>query len=220
MFLPLAFGLPAPRRLLAFALLLFVAAGFFTASMRFVFIAVVIMAGYVVKILEIRSSKVLTALFAIVLLVNGAVAVIQQESLSRAHPLLAGKVSIPQYLAEQFPAYPLIDHINRTVPAEAHILVAGESRNFYLQRRYSVSSALDHSLLRPFLNGSGDAATFFRSLAAAGYSHLLIDLRQMERMVREYQVLTTAQYNELGTILPQRAPLAVAGTVRLYGVTP
>jgi len=216
-FLP--FLLLAPqteKKWLSWALLVLASAPFLTASLRFVYVVFVVLAIFVLRALEAAAGKLLKAVFYLLIAGNFVMGVALLEKFYSAHGAWSGNLSPEQYREKFFPAYPAFAFINAKAPAGARILIAGEARNYYLHRPYRLSSALDYCILNPYLERSGNAAEFAAAIKKDGFSYLLVNFHELERLQKSYANMAAAGERKLMEFLRDLTPVFVRGPVCLY----
>ncbi len=74
------------------------------------------------------------------------------------------------------------------LPADARVLLVAEPRGFLFPRSFVTTSQHDVSPLRGFVEGSTTAAEVAARLGAAGYTHLLVNWRELRRLGAAYPV--------------------------------
>ena len=216
-FLPfLLLGPRLDRRWLIFSLLVLAATPFLSGSLRFAYVAFVVLAIYCLVALEASAGKVMKSVFAVVIAVNLFMGAALLERVYAAHLLWSGKASPEEYKAERFPAYPLFAHINANLPKTARIIVAGEARNFYLKRPYQASSALDYGILKKYLTPEINAPLFIAALKRDGFSHLAIDYLEQQRLQKGYANYSSGEWQRLQQVLSGWEPEFRLGPLCLY----
>jgi hypothetical protein len=218
-FLPfLLLGPVTEKRWLAWALLVLGCAPFLTASLRFVYVAFVVLAIFCLRAFEAAAGKLLKTVFYLLIAGNFVMGVALLEKFYSAHSAWSGKFTPEQYREHFFPAYPAFAYINANTPAQAKILLAGEARNFYLRRPYRLSSALDYCVLNPYLGRSRNAGEFIAAIKKDGFSYLLVNFNELERLQAEYGNMDAAAYLKLLGFLRSLTPVFRSGSVCLYQV--
>jgi hypothetical protein len=218
-FLPfLLLGKTRDARWLLWALLVLVAAAWLTASLRFVYIAFVVLTIFAVRAYEAAGGRLLKAVFYSLLAMNFVMGFAMLETFYQAHTLLGAGYSPEQYREHFFPAYPVFAYINKNTPPGARVLLAGEARNFYLKRPYRLSTALDYCILKKYLQGSPDAGAFVAAMKGDGFSYLVVSFSELDRLQRGYAILSAAEMEKLLAFLRTLAPLFRHGSVCLYRI--
>ncbi len=216
-FLPfLLLGPVRDRKWLAWALLILACAPWLTASLRFVYIAFVVLAIFAVRACEAGGGKTARAVFGLLVVLNFTMGFAMMEKFYPAHALLGGAYSPEEYRERSFPAYPLFVHINRHTPPESKILLVGEARNFYLKRPYQLSSALDHCVVKRYLLRSRSAYEFIAAIRQDGFSYLAVSFGELERLQEHYAILTAEEKERLLFYLRNLAPVFHQGSAYLY----
>jgi hypothetical protein len=216
-FLPfLLLGPLRERKWLFWALLVLALAPFFTASLRFVYVAFVVLAIFATRAYETAGGRLLKAVFHLLIAMNFIMGFAMLEKFYQAHSLLGGTYSPEQYRERFFPAYPAIAYVNRAAPPGAQVLVVGETRNFFLKRPYRLSSALDHCIVKKYLGEGRGAPEFFAAIRSDGFSWLLVNFSELERLQAEYAILTAAEKERLLYFLSMRAPVFRQGATSVY----
>lgn len=215
-FLPfLLLGPVADKRWLAWALLFLAVAPFFTSCLRYAFAAFVVLAIFAVRAWEAAGGRLLRALFALVVAVNFLLGFAMLEKFYQAHALWGGGSSLREYRDRLVPAYPAVAFLNAHAPAGARVLLIGEARGYYLKRPFVISSAYDRPLVRRYLGATRDAGSFVAAVRADGFSFLLVNFSEVERLQAAYSLLTSAEREKLlrflGAMTPdfRQGPLAV-----------
>lgn len=206
-FLPLLLLIRAQLRkkwlLLLFAVLTLYAGGFFTVSVRFVYIAVLFLAIYAAAVYRHLPGKIrwLRYLFWFVIVVNLVTGLGFQEQLYRSHRLLAGNGGAETYKASMFPTYKAMDFVNKNAAPDSNVLLAGEARNYYLKVPYTAATGIDYSTFKKFLRASIDAESFFKAIKSDGYTHIIFNLGEATRLQQAYNRLTINQWLQMKTYL-------------------
>ena len=218
-FLPLLLlGVVRGKRWLIWALLVLAAAPWLTASLRFVYIAFVVLTVFAVRAYEAAGGRLLKALFCVLIAMNFVMGFAMLEKFYQAHTLLGGATDPEGYQERLFPAYPVFAYINKNTPPGARVLLAGEARNFYLKRPYRLSTALDYCILKKYLLGSEDAGAFVAAMRKDGFSYLVVSFSELARLQKGYANLSAAEMEKLLMFLQTLAPLFRHGSVCLYGI--
>jgi hypothetical protein len=216
-FLPfLLLGPVRQRKWLFWALLVLACAPFLTASLRFVYVVFVILAIFSVQALDAAGGRMLRAIFFLLVASNLVLGIAMLEKFYQAHTLLSGKFTPAQYQEHFFPTYPALAYLNARAPREAKVLIAGESRNYFLHRPYQVSSALDYCIVKRYLASSRNAGEFISAMRQDGYSFLLVNLHELKRLQAGYTNLTAAEEKKLLTFLAGLEPVFHKGVILLY----
>jgi hypothetical protein len=218
-FLPfLLLGAITEKRWLFWALLVLACAPFLTASLRFVYVVFVVLAIFSLRAFETAAGKLLKVVFCLLVSLNFVMGFALLEKFYLAHYAWSGKFTPEQYQEHFFPAYPVFAYINANTPPQANILLAGEARNYYLKRPYQLSSALDYCILKKYLVGSSETAEFVAAIKKDGFSYLLVNFSELQRLQKSYENLTAAEENKLLNFLRSLAPVFSHGSTCLYEV--
>ena len=181
------------RFLLVFSLLFLLVGANFTASTRFMYIAIALLSIYTILVyqsLDILDIKMMKYLFFLIIGLNVITAFGLHERSYRAHYLYSGKLNIEQYKASGFPSYPAVAYINKNTPGDSKVLVVGEARNYYLKRPYSVSSGADYSILKKYLSVSHTYDDFIAALKQDNIHYIIYNSREFDRLQKDYNRLT------------------------------
>ncbi len=216
-FLPLLLlGPVREKRWLAWALLLLVCAPWLTASMRFVHVAFVVLAAFAAIACEAAASRLLRAVFFLVVFLNFSLGFAMLEKFYQGHAAWGGTLAPDEYRERFFPAFPAFAYLNRRAPGNAKILLVGEARNYYLRVPYQLSSALDHGIAGKYLSGSRSAREFLAALRRDGFTHLLVNSSELERLRRRYRILGEEEEARLRSFLGELTPLFQRGALAVY----
>ena len=79
---------------------------------------------------EIKYRKI-PELVLLLVLYGSTCSYLWQKSVEGPMDYLAGNKSRLQYISEKIPEYPLIDHVNRTMPSSTHVYLLGTSNPYY-----------------------------------------------------------------------------------------
>jgi hypothetical protein len=218
-FLPLLLLLPfSQKKWLLWAMLVLAIAPFFTGSLRFVYVAVILLTIFSLQAYEGANGKILKTIFYLLIVVNFVMGFALLEKFYLAHYMLSGKFTGEQYKEYLFPTYPVFAYINANTPPQAKILIAGEARNYYLKRPYQVSSALDYCILNKYLGLSRTTGEFVAAVKKEGFSYLLVNFSELQRLQKNYTILTVAEREKLFYFLRSLAPVFRQGSVCLYKI--
>jgi len=210
-----AFG---EKKWLLLALLILLSAPFFTASLRFVYISFVLLTIFCMRAYESSALRFLDFIFFLVITVNFIAGTALLERFYSSHYLWSGKYSVEEYKEYFSPTYPAFAFINAKAPPGARILIAGEARNYYLHRPYQLSSALDYCILNPYLDRSKNSAEFVAAIKKDGFSYLLVNFYELERLQKHYANMAAGEEKKLMEFLRSLAPVFSRGPVHVYEV--
>lgn len=127
--------------------------------------------------------RAVTALVVTALLLHGAV-LFRDEPTRRTFRPALGLESGDEYLRGLLRVYPAVEFINRALPADARILVLGETRVAYLERDHLFQSVFDRPLVDALVGGQREPDAIVASLKEEGLTHVLLNLAELERLER------------------------------------
>lgn len=183
--------------LLLFAILTLYISGFFTGSLRFLYIVFVVLSFYLAMIYESVGQKIVKYLFFIVISLNFVTALASQEQMYRSHQLFFGKLDIEEYKAFMFPTYPGIVYVNNHTGPGSRVILLGEARNYYLKRPYLAASGIDYSLVKKYLRQSQRVEEFLEALKNDKIAYIILNLGEFNRLQREYHRLDENQWRKM-----------------------
>ena len=183
--------------LLLFAVLTLYASGSFTGNLRFLYIVFVILAMYLAVIYESVGQRIVKYLFFIVICLNFITALATQELVYRSHQLFFGKLDVEEYKAFIFSAYPSIDYVNRHAEPGSRVMLVGEDRNYYLERPYLVSSFIDYSILKKYLEQSESAGQFLDALKKDKIDYIILNPGEFNRLQHRYHRLDEKEWDKI-----------------------
>jgi hypothetical protein len=207
------------KKWLFWALLVLAIAPFLTASIRFVYVVFVLLAIFCLQAYEQAGGKILKTIFYLIIVINFVMGFALLEKFYLAHYMLSGKFTRRQYKEYFFPTYPAFAYINANAPPQAKILIAGEARNYYLKRPYQVSSAMDYCILNKYLGQSRTTGEFVAAIKKDGFSYLVVNFSELQRLQKNYAILTVAEQEKLIYFLRSLAPVFRQGSVCLYKIS-
>ncbi len=205
------------RSSLWFSLLTLLLAAPFTASSRFVYVAFLVLSLWACQAYLTVRSRWLTVAFVVLIGLGFVQGLAILEWVFPATPLLVSKGNAEGYTANRFPSYPVFAMTN-ALPANSRILLVGEARNYYLKRPYALSSALDRSVILPYLEHSTSATDFLARVKAAGFTHLLVNTSELSRLRMNYDNLDPWQESRFLEYCQQWKPKNQAGATSLYDI--
>ncbi|MCP5049005.1 MAG: hypothetical protein GY940_17680 [bacterium] len=194
---------------LLFACLTIYVGGNFTASVRFLFIALLFLTIYLAVIYESVTRRVVKVLFLFVIALNIIFSVGLQEFLYRSSELLSGAVNGETYKANIFPTYPGIAFVNRDAPgrvkpgSKAEALLVGEARNYYLKIPYRVASGIDYTILRKYLKGTTSAGEFTGNLRKDNIMYIILNMGEFNRLQNGYKRMNETELEQMGAYMGQ-----------------
>ncbi|MCI0471620.1 MAG: hypothetical protein L0Y73_08185, partial [Candidatus Aminicenantes bacterium] len=204
--------------LIIFSLLtIFLGCGF-TASIRFLYLPFLILCMFVVWVYEQRPQRLMKFFMFIILVLNSASSVSMLNLLYNPQALYTQNMNRDEYIASTFPAYAAFRFLERHTPRSSMILVVGETRNYYLERPYKVSSALDYSILKPFLEKADNLDEWLAELRADGIDYLLVNFPEFHRLNSQYDRLSTAMQQKALSFFNRMEPLFQAKGVFIYRI--
>ena len=123
----------------------------------------------------------------------------------KAGPYLEGLQSKSDYLSSSpystysTPSYPSYHWINKNTPRDAHVLVLGDARGFYLDRPFQSSSVFDTDLFTAWVKRSSSSQDFVAKLKKENITHLAVNMGEMMRLRRnagfnEQHIQTLAEF--------------------------
>ncbi len=98
------------------------------------------------------------------------------------------------------------------------MLIVGEARGYYMKRPYTISSALDYSCVREYVNKSLSGDEFFKLLREDNYRFLLVSVPELLRLTKEYKVLKSSEVKKLFSFLRNKRPAFTVGKILIYSV--
>ncbi len=222
-FLPFVMLIKKIKRVmfLYFSLILLIAGAFFTSSVRFGYIAVALLSIYVILVYEnldsIRAGIIKILIFVLIAL-NIVTAFGYHERIYKAADLYSGKLDMEEYKIEMLPSYSAISYINHNTPGNARILIVGDTRNFYLLRKYNVSSAIDYSILKGYLSGASDIVDFIRVLREDGIDYILYNMSEFQRLNKKYKRLDKEESEKFFGFVKYLTPVFEKGYSCVYKI--
>jgi hypothetical protein len=183
--------------LLLFAVLTLYVGGYFTGSLRFLYIAFVFLSFYLGVVYESVGKKIVKCLFFIVISLNFITALASQEQMYHSYQLFFQRLDVEGYKASVFPTYPGIAYVNRHAEPGSRVMLMGEARNYYLKRPYLVASSMDYSILKKYLNQSENEEEFLRTLRNDKIDYIILNLGEFNRLYHQYKRLDEYQWNQI-----------------------
>jgi len=205
-------------KLLFYAFTVFFLGCFFTGSIRFLYILILLLTPFVVEVLEYMSSKLMKVLFFLIIGMNFLLSFSILERVYSSHSLYSWKLSVYSYKVKYFPAYSIYSFLNMMTPPKSKILIVGEARSFYLKRPYSVSSAIDYSILKPYLDESKNSKEFFLKIKNDGYDFIFVSLGEFLRLQKEYNRLNKEEYKKFVLFFSKKKPVFHKGMFYIYKI--
>lgn len=199
--------------LLVFALVTLYIGAVFTGSVRFLYIAFLVLTVYLALIYERLSElphwKWIRVLFMAVVVFNLVTALSVQEHMNRSFRLLSGTTEVETYTSTMFPAYPAIAYINEHPPAPgaggepSQVLLVGEARNYYLKHPYIVASGVDYSILKKYLEQSETINDFLSVLRSDHIGAIIFNAAEFNRLQQGYQRMTEKELRHMTLFFQQ-----------------
>ncbi len=106
--------------------------------------------------------------------------------------VVSGEISAEDYLAGQLNYYPLVQIIDANLPAEARIFLVGSARSAYLPRVCLADYPWDTPWLAQVLREDADPAALVAGLRRAGFTHLLLNADDLQRVENSQRILALA----------------------------
>jgi len=194
-------------KLLIFALASIFIGAFFTGSIRFLYISILFLTPFVIEFLEKTNSKLLKSVFFLVIGINFLVSFSIMERIYSSHSLYSWEESVYAYKVKHFPPYKIYSFLNLMTPPSSKILIVGEARSFYLKRAYSVSTAIDYSIVKPYLDESHTSEEFFGKIKKEGFDYIFLSLGEFLRLQKEYNRLNKEEYKKFIKFFSSKKPV-------------
>ena len=207
-----------PRDLLLFPMAVLLLGTPFTGSLRFLFIAFIILSLPVAYLLEERPTLLLRLLFLGGVLFHSALGLMVQERVFSASSLWSGSKTEREFLEERFPASALYRWINKSLPRTSRILILGEGRSFSLHRPYQIGSALDYLPERDLFDRCLTSEDYLQGLKGRGYTHLFVHFGELERVGALYKGWGRRETDLLLSLSLQKKPLWKRGKMELFEI--
>ncbi|MBP7796545.1 MAG: glycosyltransferase family 39 protein [Elusimicrobiales bacterium] len=104
-----------------------------------------------------------------------------------------GEISRDDYLSETHPRYPspsyaLFKYINENLKSNEKVLILGDSKSFYLDKPFEVSSVFDRNQLIDITIGSKDGDEVYKKLKEKGITHILLNVTEAFRTQKGYSI--------------------------------
>lgn len=203
-FLPfLIFVAKKHNTLFYFSILTLFTGSYFSGSIRFFYIVFLILSIYIVYIIESNKKKVLIYLAIIIIFINIGYSIVFQENLYLLYKFYSGKLNIETYKSHLFPSYEGFKFINTNTPKNSKILLVGEARNFYLKRKYIVSSALDFPAINNYINNCKNYEDFKNNLKKNKINYIFLSKSELLRTYKKYNRFSNTQLKRYFTFLEQ-----------------
>lgn len=204
--------------LLAFSLITIFAGCAFTGSIRFFYLPFLILCLFVARVVEQKPGVVMNVLLAIVLLLNMATSIALLNYLYNPHLLYTQNMTRDEYLSRTVHSYPAFQFLNHHTPENSRILLVGETRNYYLKRPYSVASAIDYSILKPYAEKADNFIDWLIRLRADGIDYILVNFSEFYRLINNYNRLPEAHRQNAFAFFDQLEPIFREKNVYVFQV--
>ncbi len=204
------------RILFIFPLLLILGSSFFGNAMRYVYVAFVLLSMIVAAVYEDQGRGALRFVFAVVILVNLATGLFMLEGIYEARRVYYQKTPLREYTAALFPMYKAYQAMNERTPPGTRVLVAGETRGYYLHRPHTIASAYDYSVLKKYIARAASPEEFTSALRGDGYDYLLFNLAEFTRLTSRYKRLSPLETEKLFGFLRGMQPSLVHDSIYTY----
>ncbi len=176
--------------LLTFSLLSIAVGCAFTGSIRFLFLPFLLLCIFVVWVFEQRPTKLLKFLLVIVLLLNAVYSITMLDYFYQPGSLYKQNYDLEEYKREKIHGYIAMDYLNTHSAEKSRILLVGETKNYYLKRPYTLSSAIDYSILKTYLEKAKNCEDWLELLKSDGFDYLLVNLPEFVRLNDHYKRLS------------------------------
>lgn len=217
--LPFLFlGIKCRKDLLLFSLLSIIIGSFFTGSIRFLFPAVIFLTFYVAVIYESMDIRGFKFLFYMIISINFIFSFALLERLYQAHSLYSGKIGPEQYVSRFNPVFPALSYVNTNFPMNSKILLVGESRNYYLHRKYLVSSAIDYSIMKRFLIHSKNTDEMKELMKKEKIDFILFSPAEFDRLQKTYNRLEIKDFEKMLSFFKQLPAVYQKGGIFIYSL--
>jgi|GEM_PF-1893918 len=139
--------------------------------------------GYVVCA-STRESEFLKNIFGISIIVmamsNFLFMIPMAVSTYQPLSLISGTISKDKYLSDSRPGYPypsynVYKYANETLPEDAKILIFGDAKCLYINRRFAAFSVEGLNPLIEYLRNSGSGDEVYLNLKSDGFTHLIVN---------------------------------------------
>jgi hypothetical protein len=202
--------------LFIFALLTILVGCGFTASIRFLYLPFLILCMFVVWIYEQRPKGLMKFLMLVILVLNFASSISMLNLLYNPQLLYTQNINQDEYIALTFPTYPAFQFLEQRTPRNSMILIVGETRNYYLKRPYNVSSAIDYSILKPYLEKANSLDEWLAELRADGIDYLLVNVPEFYRLNSQYDRLSIDMQEKARSFFSRMEPIYQTKGVYIY----
>lgn len=112
--------------------------------------------------------------------------------------------------------YELFEAANR-LPESSRLIAVNEARRYWFRRPVALASVFDRSPAEPIVRGAADAGTIRARLAAAGYTHILVNEYEQARILAMHTPPALVGNRELASMIARNDQSAMVG--RFCGAT-
>ncbi len=112
--------------------------------------------------------------------------------------VILGKLSPDDYLVERLSYTPLARYINEHLDPDARIRVIGSARTAYIHRVCIASYVWDTPLAARLVDDEGAAEEAIRALRDDGFTHVVLDIGEMERLERSQGLFGYTEHGREG----------------------
>jgi hypothetical protein len=109
------------------------------------------------------------------------------------------------------------DFINNTLPENTKLLFLYEARSMYIKRPVTVNTVFDKSLLVEIADNSKDAASMRANLKKLGYTHILVNEFELNRLIHTYCPIKIEEENSSLAEIFQNPDSNLTAFENLYG---
>ncbi len=201
--------------ILTFALLLLFIAPFFGEAFRYIYVVFVLLSIFVALSYQLVNSKILKAIFIVLIFFNIIYSVFTLETIYSGKKLYFGNMSIDEYRLDYFPTYMAYATINNITNKNDRILVAGEARGFLLKRKYMISSAHDYSIFLKYLKNCKTKEEFWGKIKKDNFNYLVFNLSEFKRL-QTYKRLDNRNTKKLFDFLKNTKPFRQEKNLYIY----
>jgi hypothetical protein len=101
--------------------------------------------------------------------------------------VVKGAQSKAEYLSAMRPSYPnpyygVAEWINRNLPENSTVMLLGEYRGFYFERKFETQTVVDHTSLVLMLKEARNADDLYDALGKKGITHILLSIPEGRRL--------------------------------------
>ncbi|MBU2529438.1 MAG: hypothetical protein KKD35_00205 [Elusimicrobia bacterium] len=92
------------------------------------------------------------------------------------------------WTAYSYTHYPALQFINKELPDNSKILIAGDARSFYIKKKFIASSAFDVSPLAEYAKSSKNATEMYIKMRKNEITHILLNVAEAQRLEKGYGI--------------------------------